>query len=377
VFSAALPLAALTAAASLAVLFIGLLRVPLRRAVGARAAYWLWLMVPASAIAVLFPARAHLIQIPVSAAPKTVAEVVVSSAFVAPAAPLTIDYSLLGWTIWAAGAGFMLAGAIRRQRAFVRSLGALEPLPNGAYRSTQVSEPMLVGAWRPRIILPADFDSRYSAEERALVLAHERTHLERGDATHNAFATLWLCLCWFNPLMYWALARFRFDQELACDAQVLSATGTARRCYADALLKTQLSAPPVMLVPAGCHWPSNHPLKERIATLKQPLPGALRRLTGVLLALALCATGSYTVWAMQPSFAAAGDSVQAMRSARVIPAIAIATLTMPIEPEIAPLQAAIGKQHSGAGGGCPIAAARAAAKAALAAKAAQQAPVSL
>jgi bla regulator protein blaR1 len=369
VFDSALPLVALTAAASFAVAFIALLRVPLRRAVGARAAYWLWLMVPASAIAVLVPTRAPLLHIPVSVVPTTVADVVLGfAAPVAHGAPVTIDFTLIGWSIWAVGAGLMLLGAIYRQRTFVRSLGALEQLPNGAYRSARVSEPMLVGAWRPRIILPSDFDFRYTAEERALVIAHERTHLERGDAMLNALATLWLCLCWFNPLMYWALARFRFDQELACDAQVLSATGTARRRYADALLKTQLSAEALIVVPAGCHWQSNHPLKERIATLKRPLPGVLRRLTGVLLALALCATGSYAVWAVQPapSRSMAAATSGAAPRARVMPSLAIATMSVPIDLDIARLQVSIGKQHPR--GQCPIAAARAAAKAARALK---------
>jgi len=40
--------------------------------------------------------------------------------------------------------------------------------------------------------------------------------------------------------------------ELACDALVLAATGTA--------------------LPAGCHWKSTHPLTQRIAALKRPLP---------------------------------------------------------------------------------------------------------
>jgi bla regulator protein blaR1 len=74
-----------------------------------------------------------------------------------------------------------------------------------------------MGVWNARIVVPESFEEIYSPRERALVLAHERAHLERRDVAVNVFATVWLCLSWFNPLMYWALGRLRFDQELACD----------------------------------------------------------------------------------------------------------------------------------------------------------------
>jgi len=159
---------------------------------------------------------------------------------------------------------------------------------------------MLVGAWDPKIVLPADFEARYTPEECALVLAHERAHLQRCDALANAIATGWLCLLWFNPLIYWALTRFRFDQELACDARVLGTTGAVRRPYASALLKIQLSVDPIEPVPIGCHWHSAHPLKERIALLKLPLPGAARRIVGVAMAILFLVSGAYAIWATQP-----------------------------------------------------------------------------
>jgi hypothetical protein len=194
----------------------------------------------------------------------------------------------------------MLAAVAWRQGEFVRSLGRLWLLQDGAYRSAAVSEPMLVGAWRPRIVLPADFEARYTSEECDLILAHERAHLERGDALYNALATVALCLSWFNPLMYWAIARFRLDQEIACDALVLGAAGTACRRYADTLLKAQRRADrlPENLLAAPCRW-RTHPLKERIAEFERPLPGGSRRAFGIALALGLSGAASYGVWSMQ------------------------------------------------------------------------------
>jgi bla regulator protein BlaR1 len=284
-----LSLAVLTVASSVSVMVVGLLRAPLRRVAGAQAAYWLWLMVPSSAMAALLPVPSESWVLATVALPAKL------MALTGPATP--VGYVVIGLLMWAAGAAAMLALAAYRQWRFERSLGELTPLPNGAYQSDTVAEPMLVGALRPRVILPADFETRYTPEERALVLAHERAHLSRGDALANALASGCLCLSWFNPLMYWAVGRFRFDQELACDAAVLAATGTARGRYAGALLKAQLAAESVRFVPAGCSWRSGNRLKQRIAVLKRPLPGYLRRAAGVLLAFAFIGSGSYVAWA--------------------------------------------------------------------------------
>jgi hypothetical protein len=194
----------------------------------------------------------------------------------------------------------MLAFMVRRQRAFIHSLRNVTAAEDGTYRSASVSGPVLIGIWRPRIVLPIDFETTYTPEERRFVLAHEEAHKQRFDVLVNAIATVWLCLFWFNPLMYWAISRLRFDQELACDAAVFVESDTGRRRYAEALLKTQLAADSAWRMPIGCHWQSSHPLKERVAMLKHPFPGFSRRLAGVVLTSVLITSGSYVVWAAQP-----------------------------------------------------------------------------
>jgi bla regulator protein BlaR1 len=150
---------------------------------------------------------------------------------------------------------------------------------------------MVIGALRARVIVPTDFDTRYTPEECQMMLAHERAHLERGDALIYAAAAAWSCLFWFNPLMHWALGRLRFDQDLACDALVVSRLATGRRRYADALLKVQMPIDSSWRRSVGCHWKSTHPLKERIVMLKFSSPGRLRHASGVALAVALAASG--------------------------------------------------------------------------------------
>src|SRR5207249_10388980 len=46
--------------------------------------------------------------------------------------------------------------------------------------------PALVGVFRPRLVLPADFETRFDAQERALILAHEEVHRASGHTVVNA-----------------------------------------------------------------------------------------------------------------------------------------------------------------------------------------------
>jgi bla regulator protein blaR1 len=291
--SSLLLLVQLTLVSSAAVLLVGALRGPVRRMVGARAAYWLWIVVPACVLAILMPAP-PVPFLEISLLP-SVAGGLSEALGSASTIEASSNYAEVLFAIWLAGVLFMATWLVIRQQAFVRSLGQVVADAEGTFRSDRILAPMLVGALRPRVIVPKDFESRYSEQDRVLMLAHERAHQERGDTRVNSFAAAWLCLCWFNPLMYWALGRIRFDQELACDALVLSRSQTDRKRYANALLEAQLSSDSAWRVPAGCHWQSTHPLKERIAMLKFPSASFPRRLVGIAFAVALAATGMYTV----------------------------------------------------------------------------------
>jgi bla regulator protein BlaR1 len=293
-------IAELTAAASLAVFVVMLARKPLRRFAGAQVAYLLWLLVPASALVVSLPAPSQTLEAAGLAFPRLVLDALPAAMSSGNHVHAGAEYAAAGMVVWGSGCMLMLAFMVRRQRAFIHSLRDVTAAGDGTYRSASAFGPVLVGVWRPRIVLPIDFEKMYTPEQRAFVLAHEEAHKSRFDVLVNAIATVWLCLFWFNPLMYWAIARLRFDQELACDAAVFVGSDTGRRRYADALLKTQLAADSAWRLPVGCQWQSGHPLKERVAMLKHPLPGLSRRLSGAVLAFVLVACGSYGVWAAQP-----------------------------------------------------------------------------
>jgi beta-lactamase regulating signal transducer with metallopeptidase domain len=271
---------------SIALLLVLVLRRPMRRLFGAELAYRAWLIVPALMLA--------------AAAPEPVRRQVASVSFAQlpqvprpTLAPAGADWSMLLLCAWLAGALALAAWFWLAHRRFVHGLGRLEANGDAWYSDSTSGGPALLGLWRPRIVLPADFQSRYTAQEQDLIKRHEQVHAARHDALANVLQAGLQCAFWFNPLVHMAALWFRADQELACDAAVLRIQPAQRRVYAQALLKAQMasSAAPVTV---ACHWQFTHPVKERIMILQQAVPGKTRRVAGrILLASALvCAIGA-------------------------------------------------------------------------------------
>ena len=313
----------LTVVGSVGILLVGLLRRPVRRAVGAEAAHWLWLLVPGGLLAVLLPPAPSCLCGPESYVSPLVIRGIGAPLQFAPQVEVS-HQSLTLTVIWGIGAIATLAYFARCQHALRRSLGLLQRRCDGTYWSPTAKQPMLVGAWRPKIVLPRDFETRYSDGERAAILAHERAHVRRHDALTNGIALCLVCLFWFNPLGYWAWSRFRRDQEMACDAAVLRAARVSRRRYARALAKTEFTT----WVSVAFGWHRRHPLIERVAMLRHRPPTRTQRVVGYTIALMLMLSGSYVVWAAPPEEASA--SAPSRTSAQGTPQVAVGLSSYPV-----------------------------------------------
>lgn len=94
--------------------------------------------------------------------------------------------------------------------------------------------PAVMGALRPMIVLP-EWALGLDADQRALMLEHERQHVRARDplALHAA-ASIALLMPW-NPSAWWLIRRLRLAIELDCDARVLAA-GRDARAYGNLLL---------------------------------------------------------------------------------------------------------------------------------------------
>lgn len=287
-----------TSLTTIAILLAFALRPILARLFGIRAAILIWALVPLALITSVLPARSS--DVPQTSDIKTVISLdglgQVTAAAQEVGQSLPISWRTAAFIAWLAGAALMLLVLAYRQNRFRRLLGALRPAGPRVFASgSSTAGPALVGVIRPRVIVPSDFERRFDARQRRLMLAHEYTHLKRGDPAWNLAAAGLRCLFWFNPLVHLAAIRFRHDQELACDASVLAGRRGARRTYASALLAQRDDFP----VPAFGF--GAHPLKERIrmlAKLKKHSPR--RHRAGSSLAITLALAMAAIAWAANP-----------------------------------------------------------------------------
>ncbi len=80
--------------------------------------------------------------------------------------------------------------------------------------------PIMVGMFRPHILLPADY-AGWGAEKMRIVLSHELAHVARRDVFWQLTARVAVAGYWFHPLSWLALRRMREERERACDDRVL------------------------------------------------------------------------------------------------------------------------------------------------------------
>lgn len=282
---------------ALLVFTVLLVRKPFARQFGPRLTYALWLV---PALRLVLPPLPLADPVAAPAAARVPADVMLIEAADAartigtPAAMPQPSWGLadalpLLFTLWMAGALLLIATAIVRHMRFRRLVleqaVALEPI--GSIRlvmSDAVDGPVAFGLFSRYVAVPHDFFARYAAEERALAIDHELAHHRHGDLWANSAALLLLASQWFNPLAWRAIRAFRFDQEAACDARVLTMADTAERRvrtahYAAAIAKAAVGARLSLAAPMAVH----DNLQERLTMLMQQDISKQRRLAGKLL----------------------------------------------------------------------------------------------
>jgi len=290
------------AASTLLMLVVLALRGPVARRFGAQAAYLLWLLpalrmilprIPETAVPVqAMPTHIDIARL-IAAAALRAHQAPATAAAASPASAVSVDWLTIGLMLWLGGALSYLAWQLGRHYRFMSV--ALENSDRGFLRggikvrlSPVVSGPLAAGIFHRHILLPEDFERRYTGAEQQLALAHELAHHRRGDLIANGAALVMLALHWFNPIAHWAYRAFRADQELACDATVLGASPEARSDYGRALIKSAAAGMPGT---AACALGPATELKRRITMIAHSTRSRARRLAGAALATILVGAG--------------------------------------------------------------------------------------
>lgn len=182
--------------------------------------------------------------IPITPIPVTPAAAAQDAAQAAAPAAQSIS-ALLPW-LWLAGVAVMGLYAIV---SYIRLLSRVQVsirLGDRLYISDNVASPFILGIFRPKIYLPSEMDQ---AQAR-LVLAHERSHLRRGDHLWKPLGYALLCLHWFNPLCWVAYLLLCRDIEQACDEAVVKDMAPQdKKAYSSALLECSLPRSAISVCP--------------------------------------------------------------------------------------------------------------------------------
>ncbi len=294
-----------------------LVRRPVARTLGSRAAYALWalpmlrlllppLVLPAW-MAPAEPVEGVLLAVPVEAG-TSLAEPAMPGAVPVAAMPL-IAWDTLLLSIWLAGAAIFLA---RRYSLYFRMRRDLlaRARPVGETHDVRLVEtpdtdgPVAFGVIDKVVALPEGFMAAQDRTARDMAIAHELAHHRGRDLLCNMIVQPLFAVHWFNPLSVMGWNALRRDQEAACDARVIaSCPHEGRAAYAAVIARFATSSPRaprlVLAAPMACPVLGDRSIIHRLKALAMNDISERRRWAGRLalgataLALPLTASVSY------------------------------------------------------------------------------------
>jgi beta-lactamase regulating signal transducer with metallopeptidase domain/peroxiredoxin len=116
--------------------------------------------------------------------------------------------------------------------------------------SARAATPMVIGALKPMILLPASVLCELSAAQIESILAHELAHVRRHDYLVNLIQSVAETLMFYHPAVRWIGRRIRIERENSCDDIAVSLTRD-RVTYVSALSLVAARAPGLAPAAAG------------------------------------------------------------------------------------------------------------------------------
>jgi beta-lactamase regulating signal transducer with metallopeptidase domain len=186
---------------------------------------------------------------------------------------MVLDYGKTGLSlIWILGSVLVFAWSLFRVYRFNRLLGmepevapkqlqtvaariayrlGLKAVPTIYATSAHLSPMVWWMGGKVRIVIPAPLLDQMDTRQLQWILAHELAHVRRRD--YMIRWVEWLaCVCfWWNPVVWWARHHLRSNEEICCDALVVSSLKAKPHTYADSLLTAvEYLARPALRPPA-------------------------------------------------------------------------------------------------------------------------------
>lgn len=198
--------------------------------------------------------------------------------------PLYVLTSVMG-AIWVIGVIVMLFYAFFCYFHLKNRLKTAVLFRDNLYQSEAVTSPFVLGFIRPRIYLP------FTLAEKDLdaVVAHEKAHIARGDVLWKLLGYLFLCVYWFNPLVWLAYILFCRDIEFACDERVIGQLAIEERAaYSEALLAASMPKARIAACPLAFGEGNVKERIKRVLSYKKPAFWVILIAVLACAALAVC-----------------------------------------------------------------------------------------
>ena len=159
--------------------------------------------------------------------------------------------------------------------------------------SRMIDSPVLIGLFRPVVLVPMSLLSGFTPEEVEAILVHELAHVRRHDYLANLVQLLIETLLFYHPLVWFVSRAVHEDREYLCDEFVVRRHGTSSVFYAKTLNHLENSRQTegnnmkhIIYTPAAAARPLLNRIR-RILGLKQESNRTWRGMVGLTLLILL------------------------------------------------------------------------------------------
>ena len=134
-------------------------------------------------------------------------------------------------------------------------------------QTTKILTPMVIGAFKPVVLIPFGFLTGFSTSQIEAILAHELAHIRRNDYLVNMLQSFVEVVFFFHPALWWISEKVRTEREHCCDDIALSVCND-KMSLAKALVKV-------------AEWQSAPHLAMAFASKKPLLLNRISRVLGI------------------------------------------------------------------------------------------------
>ena len=160
-----------------------------------------------------------------------------------------------------------------------------------------ITSPMLVGFFRPAILLPP---IKIASGELSLILKHELIHFQRHDLWYKALILAATALHWFNPVVYLMAKATAVQCEISCDALVLrGADFEQRKQYGETIIGVVRSGAEFRTALSTNFYGGKKGMENRISSIMDTKNKKIS--IGILVAAIIATLGTGTTFAINLS----------------------------------------------------------------------------